>query len=125
LNSTELKQSICHQILGITHKDIEKVMRAVIKERQLSEQEQEIIDLESLAPEKFDLEVEFKVNQHAADKKKDYGYRTLSREDVATLLAISASKKTKNNNSLKYLEYNTYSKEEVQELIAEFLSRKK
>lgn len=100
-------------------------MRAVIKERQLSDREQEIIDLESLAPEKFDLEVEFKVNQHAADKKKDSGYRTLSREDVVVLLAISLSKKTKNNNSSRYLEYNTYSQDEVREFVKEFLSRSK
>lgn len=89
LNSSELKQQICNQILGATFKDIERTMTAIMKERQLTEYQQEMLELEQEAPEKFDPEFEFKVNQQASDRKKENRYTTYSRGEVLTLLTAN------------------------------------
>ena len=89
LRSTELKQAICNQIQGSTFKDIERTMESILKERQLSNSEQEMLELEKQAPEKFDLEFDFKINQDASDRKKDTRYTTYTREEITDLLAAS------------------------------------
>jgi len=86
LKDTDLKQSICHQILGCTHKDVEKSMLAVVNERQLTEEQVEQLELEEMAPEKFDPEITFKVNKSASNVPKEVRYGTYTREQVHALL---------------------------------------
>lgn len=120
LSTAELKQAICHQILGTTFKDIERAMRAIIDERQLTTEQQEELEIRQTMPEKyepeFDPTFEFKLNKKAADPKKGSGYGTYTREQVAELLAAS------NAPCLpppvrEPIEYPTYSREQVQELM--------
>lgn len=91
LKSNDLKQAICHQIQGCTFKDIERSMEAVIKERQRTQYEEEQLEEQEFAPEKYDLELDFKINKHASDVRTGDSYGHLTREDVARLLAASRS----------------------------------
>lgn len=61
-------------------------MLAVINEKQLTEEQREMLELEKLVPGKFDHEIEFKLNKEHSDKKPKYGYATYTREQVALLL---------------------------------------
>lgn len=95
LSSTELKQHICHEILGCTHKDVEKIMTGVLKERQVTEAQQDLLDLEEMAPDKFDPEIQFKVFKHENDEPRETRqYGTLTREQTARLLSASGIKET-------------------------------
>lgn len=93
LNSTELKQAICNQILGTTFKDVEKTMVGIINERKLTEEQQEQLELEKTNPEKFDVEFEFKLNKSVSDKvaaKADFPkYREYTMSEVVALLEAS------------------------------------
>jgi hypothetical protein len=93
LKSTDLKQAISHQILGTSFKDIEKTMMSIINERQLTEEQEEQIELEQLSPEKFDLELDFKLNKSSSDKStmesKSYKYKTYTMAEVNALLEAS------------------------------------
>lgn len=92
LRSPELKQSICNQILGSSFKDIERAMDSVLKERQLTESQQEMLELSQEVPEKFDLDFDFKLNNQVSDKKTETRYRTYTMEEINKLLAASYSK---------------------------------
>lgn len=127
LNSTDLKQSICHKILGTTFKDVERAMEAIIKEKQLTPEQREEAELRKSHPEKyepeFDADFEFKVNKKAADAPKTSGYRTYSREEVAELIAASKAP-TPPPTPIERSSYPTYSKEQVRELLRDHFSYK-
>lgn len=127
LNSSELKQAICHKILGTTFKDVERAMEAVIKERQLTPSQEEELELRESHPEKYESdfypEVEFKVNKQAADTKKSSGYRTLTREEVAALIAASNAP-IQSPPIVERQDYPTYTREQVQELMRDHYSYK-
>lgn len=127
LNSTELKQAICHQILGTTFKDVERAMDAVIKERQLTPSQEEELELRESHPEKyepeFDHELEFKINKKAADRPKVTGYRHYTREEVAELIAASNAP-YEPPPPVERPDYPTYTREQVQELLRDHFSYK-
>ena len=122
LNSTELKQEICHKILGTTFKDINKAMQSIIDERQITPAQEEELELRESHPEKyesnFDPELEFKINKKAADPKKGGGYREYTREEVAELLAASNAPYVAPEPAPRR-DYPTYSREQVQALMQE------
>ena len=67
-------------------------MRSIIDERQLTPAQEDDLELRKIAPEKFeefDPEVTFIANKKAADHKKTGGYRMMTREEVAELIAAS------------------------------------
>ena len=122
LNSNELRQSICHQILGTTFKDIDKAMQSIIAERQLTPDQQEELELRDTHPEKWvpiaDLELEFKVNKHVADPVKTSPYREYTREEVAALVSATHEPYV----PVEYFEptnYTTYSRDFVEQLVRE------
>lgn len=127
LNSSELKQAICHKILGTTFKDVERAMEAIIKERQLTPAQEEELELRESHPEKYESdfypEVEFKVNKKAADHKKSVGYRTLTREETAALIAASNAP-FEPPPVVERRDYPTYTREQVQELLRDHFSYK-
>ena len=124
LKDTDLKQSICHQILGCTHKDVEKSMLAVVNERQITEEQAEQLELEEMAPEKFDPEITFKVNKHASNVPKDSSsYGAYTREQVAALLAASKAP-CEPSPVLEKTEYPTMSREECERLVREHFEYK-
>lgn len=126
LNSVELKQAICHEILGTKFKDIEKAMLDALKERQLTPEQEEEFELRESHPEKyeepeFDPELEFKINKKAADKPKNgpSAYGTYTREQVAELLAASNAPYEQPPMMTMPKNYPTYSREQVEELMRE------
>lgn len=122
LNSLELKQAICHKILGTTFKDVEKAMEGVIKERQLTPDQEEEIELRESHPEKYEgefyPEVTFKKNQSAADRPKESGYSTYSREEIAELMAASAKEYVPSEPELMG-DYPTYSRAQIEQWMTE------
>ena len=134
INSTELKQQICHQILGTTYKDIVKAMMSVINEKQLTPEQEEEQELRETYPEKYEPEfdplIEFKVNKHAADpsRKKGNPYREYTREEVADLIAASESEWIPPEKPAARQDYPTYSREQVESFMRdhyEYLEREK
>lgn len=122
LNSTELKQAICHKILGTTFKDVEKAMEGVLKERQLSPDQEEELELRDSHPEKYEGEfypdVEFKKNKDAADPVKNTGYTTYSKYEVAELMAASSAEYTPSEPE-PMSDYPTYSREHIEQFMFE------
>lgn len=95
-------------------------MSGVIKERQITEAQQEQLELEELAPEKFDPEIEFKVNKHASNNRDEIRYGTYTMAEVAALLAASkAPPKATETSSLSMKDYPTLSREEASRLVRE------
>jgi hypothetical protein len=123
LNSTELKQAICHQILGCTFKDIERAMAVTIDERQITEAQAERMELEEMAPEKFDPQLEFKINKEASNIKKDYRYTTYSMEEVQKLLAASNAPYVPQEPTIR-TEYKTMPRELAEQLVREHFEYK-
>lgn len=122
LNSAELKQAICHRILGTTFRDVERVMESILSERRLTQAQEEELELREMSPEKFepefDADFEFKMHEEAADSKKSRGYTTYSKHEVAKLMAASnAEFKPRVPEEPK--DYHTYSFAQVQELMHE------
>lgn len=129
LNSSELKQAICHKILGTTFKDIERAMDAIIKERQLTPAQEEELELRESHPEKYEEEaydpyLDFKKNKHVASpKKSSSGYRELTREECAALIAASNAP-FEAPPPIERPNYPTYTREQVQELLRDHFSYK-
>lgn len=97
-------------------------MEAIIKERQLTPSQEEELELRETHPEKyepeFDPDLEFKINKTAADPKKESGYRTYTREEVAALLAASNAPVV-SPVPVERVEYPTMSREECERLVRE------
>lgn len=127
LNNTELKQAICHKILGTTFKDIERAMNAIIDERQLTETQREELELRESHPEKYedqayDPHVDFIKNQRVASPEKSIGgHRTLTREECAALIAASSAPFIA-PEPVKRASYPTYTREQVEALMTEHYS---
>jgi paraquat-inducible protein B len=124
LNSPDLKQAICNQILGISHKDVERAMLAVINERQLTKRQEELVELSASNPEKFDYEFEFKLNNKAPDKKPKTGYRTYTQEEVQKLLEASRTP-YKSPEITKKTSYPPLPRELAEKFVREYLEYKK
>ena len=97
---------------------------AVINERQITEEQQEQLELEEMAPEKFDPEITFKVNKHASNIPRDpSNYGTYTREQVAALLAASKAP-CEPSPVLEKTEYPTMTREECERLVTEHFQYK-
>ena len=82
LHSTDLKQDICLQCPGITYRDIEKTMQAVLAERKYKPELTE----EELYPEKYGETPKQEVFRPRGSKIE---YRAPTREEVARLMRAS------------------------------------
>lgn len=102
-------------------------MEAIIKERQLTPAQEEELELRQAVPEKFESEfdhdLEFKINKKAADSKKESGYRTLTREETAALLAASKAP-CQPAPVVEKTEYPPMSREECERLVREHFEYK-
>ena len=90
LHSNDIKQDLCHRIIGASFKDIERAMKHVIAERQPTREEQEELELMELAPEKFALPDPVVERPHSDTK-----YRTYTPEEVQELLKDYVGRPTK------------------------------
>lgn len=95
-------------MLGSSFKDIEKAMRSILEERQPSAHEEEIRELEEIAPYKLQKEELFP--QTKKYKKTKYTYYT--EEEVKALMEAEGNKEiTHTRNADTW--YDTYSPEQV------------
>ena len=123
INSTELKQTICNQILGTTFKDVERAMISVIDERQITEVQQEELDLQNIAPHKFD-DFEIKIAKKIPAKAFYPRYREFTLEETVALLALN-DVPVKPVVKAEPTEYQTYSREKVEEFMREHFEYEK
>lgn len=93
-------------------------MVGVVNERQLTKDQAERLELEELAPEKFDSEFEFRVNQDQSDNKREFSYRPMTREECDRLMAAS-NEPIKSDPPPPRQDYPTYTREQVQEFMRE------
>lgn len=101
-------------------------MNGILEERQLTDYELEMLELQAEVPDKFDAELEFLINKESSDKERDIRYRSLSKGETAALVAASempidtSSKHSYSNNEDKYV-----SREFVENLMTAFFEDKK
>lgn len=96
-------------------------MIAVINEKQLTEEQEVQLELEGMAPEKFNPEVQFKVNKEQSnvkDRSVRYG-PPLTREECAALMAQSQAPIITPVRLVQSDNYPTYSLEDVQYFMLE------
>ncbi len=111
LNSTKEKQKLCNSMPGLTFRDIEKAMVAIMEERQPSAKELEELEERSLHPEKYEPQ------SISPSTGKPGEYRSLTREEVARLIAASKEPCINVAPSTWTDDYPTYSAEEVAALM--------
>lgn len=99
-------------------------MLAVISERQLTEEQITQLELEEMAPEKFDLDIQFKVNKEHSDVKREIRYRTLTREECNRLVAASKAPFEPPPVTTPPRDYPTYTREQVEALMREHFEYK-
>lgn len=112
LENNTTKQKLCNQMPGLTFKDIDKAMIAVLEERNPTDREIEELELRELAPEKFEPPI------IAIDRppKTEGNYRPLTREETAALLAKS-NKPVQSEPIPDKKNYRTYTMEETVALL--------
>lgn len=94
-------------------------MIAVINEKQITEEQADKLELETIAPEKFDPEFEFALNKEHADVKKDSGYGTYTPEQVQKLIAASRAEPEPTPYLPRSLDYPTPSREQIEQWMTE------
>lgn len=108
LDSTEMKQDICLQCPGITYRDIDRTMKAVLAEKKPKRDPEE-----DLYPEKYG-KTSKEVFRPGIGKIE---YRQMTREEVAELMRKSEEPIVVPEMGERR-EYRTYTREEVAALIA-------
>lgn len=97
-------------------------MRSVLDERQITQEQADQLELEEMAPEKFDPEVTFIANKHAADPHEFQTYgEPYTRHQVAALLAASKAP-TEITHEMEKTVYPTMTREECERLMTEHYS---
>jgi len=94
-------------------------MIAILNERQITEQQEELIELSRSTPEKFDHEFEFQLNN--ATKTK---YRTYTQEEVQRLIEASKAPCEVPKTPIKKTRYQAPPRELVEKLVREFFEYK-
>lgn len=97
-------------------------MLSILNERQITQEEAIELELEELAPEKFDPEITFKVNKEHSDVKSDTRYRPLTREETAALFA--KGKVTVKTEQMPPAVYDTLPREVAERLVREHFEHK-
>jgi hypothetical protein len=98
-------------------------MQSIIDQRQITEFQKEQLELEKVAPQKFDPEIEFPIQKKLMGDFKQGKYKAMTLEETQKLLALdvkSVEEKPKTHNP----NYTTYSREEVEKMIKEHFEYK-
>lgn len=98
-------------------------MLGIINERQLSEEQLDKLELEELAPDKFDPEIQFKVNKQLSDVYSEVRFRPLTREETAKLMTASKAKVVLERVE-DIRQYGTYSREQIEAFMTEHYAYK-
>lgn len=117
LRSSEAKQSICNQILGCSHKEVERVMLSIVQRKSLTDEQREQLELQEFAPQKLDPSIEYAYI--GLNKHKSIYYQTLTREECLALLAESKSSLAEKETKPAEINYSVYSLEEVQKILSD------
>lgn len=106
----DYRQTICNQIVGASHKDIEKALKAIVTTK-LSAEEQENAEIERDNPEK--LHPEFKVKRTVKPTRLAF---ITDQKEINRL--INASNEPLEEDAPKqHRDYPSYSKEEMSALL--------
>lgn len=100
-------------------------MLSIIKERQLSKEEKEALELEKEAPYKFDPELQFVIQKNNMGEFKEKKYRTLTLSETQALLAASNKPVAEKPKHDVKSNYSTYSREQVEKMVREHFQYKK
>lgn len=94
-------------------------MTGILRERQVTEAQQDLLDLEEMAPDKFDPEIQFAISKViSATPSKDVRYTTYSREQVAKLMNASGIKHTPPEDQMT-TKYSDMPRETAERLVRE------
>lgn len=94
-------------------------MMAIVNERNVTNAQQEMLDLEEMAPGKFDPEIQFKVFKHENNEPREVGkYGTITREQAIRLLSAPSIKETPKDESL-ITKYGNIPRETAERLVRE------
>ena len=117
------KQRLCNEIMGLSFRDIEKVMASIINEKKFSRNEEEE-ELMELAPEKFNSAPirppslkEREEQEVFRPKSSSSQYRNPTREEVQWLLEQSKKPVENPDPPPPRKDYDTYTMEEVAALL--------
>lgn len=107
----DLKQNICNQIVGVSHKDIENSLKDLLIHN-MSKQEEDMLEIEETCPEKL--------HGHSAPTTRST-YRLklqylLDQEEINALIAASETEISHKSSTAKQ-KYPTYSMEETNDLL--------
>lgn len=94
-------------------------MLAVIKEKQVTEEQADQLELEALAPEKFNPDLQFKINKHASNVQKEMKYKILTREETAELIYASNAPYDTPSLPSSNKSYPTYTREQAEAMVRE------
>lgn len=109
LADSDYKQKVCNQIMGASHRDVEKVLKAILVIK-LSKEDEEIAELEMDCPDKLDPPTQM------TRKKKLIKMVPLMDQREVTWL-INATNKPLEGESKTSDNYSIYSQDEISELI--------
>lgn len=109
------KQDVCNQILGASHKDVERALRDLVKGRAPTKQEEIRREIEEISPEKlYGLPLKHK---KAKPSRRDEMQSTFSQGEVNAL--VNASTTALNVVAREYhTNYPTYTLEDVETMLA-------
>jgi hypothetical protein len=113
ITSTELKQAICNQVLGISFKNVERTMQAIIDDRRPSRHEEEMRELEEVAPYKLQKEDLFP----STKKYKQTKYGSYTKDEIARLLAASVAPVEYKEKEIARHEHQTYTLDQARALL--------
>lgn len=123
MKNADLKQCICNQIVGTTHKDVEKAMKSILELKQLTEVQKELIDSNSTQLQKFDLDLDFKLSKDIVKIKKVLQYRTYTMSEVVKLLQpLIITDPIIEPNNMKFIR--ELPREDAERLVREYLEHK-
>ena len=94
-------------------------MRALIDQKQITEEQAEQLELEEMAPDKFDPEVTFIANKHAADPHKFQTYGEPYTKKQVNMLLAASSAPTEVAPLAEKSSYPTMTREECEFLMAD------
>lgn len=114
LDSIEFKQKLCNRVPGLSFRDIDKTMQNVLSDNQPTTKEQEEREeLKRVAPYKLDPDFDFRARKRAT---REITYEMVTKEEARRLVEAS-ERIISHDYEFHHREYDTYTPEEVAELM--------
>ena len=110
LADSDLKQKICNQVVGASHKDIEKALKAVVATKAPSAEEEEVAELERDHPEKLDPDIKLKRKVKPIKLIAITNQNEINKLINATSESLASKEEAARTD---YVNYSSYSEEEM------------